>query len=150
LRFSHMAQLPEIIWGRPRRLKSMLSFWTLPPPPSWIPDGPLLGTESEGSCGLLASHPSWWTNISCCFTPSFLAGAGWPLWGQWLMGLVPTVGAVRMCPTYVKLLAVVPGFPSDLDLLMLAFLLCPAPVKILSLAHLGFLVAELWKSSALP
>ncbi len=49
----------------------------------------------------------------------------------------------------VKLLAVVPGFPSDLDLLMLAFPVCPAPVEKLAVAHLGFLVAELWESSAL-
>ncbi len=45
---------------------------------------------------------------------------------------------------YVKLVFLVPGLPSDWDLLLLAFLVCLATVERLVVAHLGVLVAEIW------
>jgi hypothetical protein len=47
---------------------------------------------------------------------------------------------------YVRLLALVPGFPSDRDLLWLAFPPCPLGTERLVVAHIGLLVAEIWES----
>ena len=47
---------------------------------------------------------------------------------------------------YVRLLSLVPGFPSDRDLLWLAFPPCPLAVERLVVAHLGVLVAEIWET----
>jgi hypothetical protein len=40
----------------------------------------------------------------------------------------------------------VPGFPSDWEQLLLAFLACLAPAERLVVAHLGVLVSELWEA----
>jgi hypothetical protein len=47
---------------------------------------------------------------------------------------------------YVRLLSLVPGFPSDRNLLWLAFPPCPLTVERLVVAHLGVLVAEIWET----
>jgi hypothetical protein len=47
---------------------------------------------------------------------------------------------------YVRLLSLVPGFPSDRDLLWLAFPPCPLGTERLVVAHLGLLVAEIWET----
>jgi hypothetical protein len=47
---------------------------------------------------------------------------------------------------YVRLLSLVPGFPSDRDLLWLAFPPCPLGTERLVVAHLGVLVAEIWET----
>jgi hypothetical protein len=46
----------------------------------------------------------------------------------------------------VRLLSLVPGFPSDWNLRRLAFPSCPAAVERLVVAHLGVLVTEVWEA----
>jgi hypothetical protein len=47
---------------------------------------------------------------------------------------------------YVRLLSLVLGFPSDGELLRLAFPSCSSVVERLVVAHLGVLVAEVWEA----
>jgi hypothetical protein len=45
---------------------------------------------------------------------------------------------------YARLVTLVPGLPSDLDFLMLAFPPCAGPLERLVVAHVGVLVLVLW------
>ncbi len=47
---------------------------------------------------------------------------------------------------YSRLVALVPGLPSDVELLMLAFPAAPVAVERLVVAHVAVLVAELWEA----
>jgi hypothetical protein len=50
---------------------------------------------------------------------------------------------------YFKLVGLLPGLPSDFDLIMLAFPAVPVAVERLVVAHLGVFVAEWWESRGL-
>jgi hypothetical protein len=45
---------------------------------------------------------------------------------------------------YARLVTLVPGLPSDVELLMLAFPAAPEAVERMVVAHVAVLVAELW------
>jgi hypothetical protein len=47
---------------------------------------------------------------------------------------------------YARLVALVPGLPSDVELLMLAFPAAPMAVERMVVAHVAVLVAELWEA----
>jgi hypothetical protein len=47
---------------------------------------------------------------------------------------------------YARLVALVPGLPSDVELLMLAFPAAPVAVERMVVAHVAVLVAELWEA----
>ncbi len=47
---------------------------------------------------------------------------------------------------YARLVTLVPGLPSDLDFLMLAFPPCAGPLERLVVAHVGVLVLVLWEA----
>jgi hypothetical protein len=50
---------------------------------------------------------------------------------------------------YFKLVGLMPGLPSDLELLMLAFPAIPVTLERLVVAHLGVFVAKWWESRSL-
>jgi hypothetical protein len=50
---------------------------------------------------------------------------------------------------YFRLVGLLPGLPSDLELIMLAFPVAPVAVERLVVAHLGVFVAERWESHGL-
>ncbi len=131
-----MALCLQIIWCRPRQPASMLSSWTLPP----LPQG---GVHVSLCLGLsLTEAVDVWPPPSHC-GQIFHAASQHPsaqgqvdLPGAVVEGLCGHCGSCKdvrhffqCCPCaadlwdsfYVKMVAVVPGSPSDLDLRMLAF-----------------------------
>ncbi len=50
---------------------------------------------------------------------------------------------------YFKLVGLLPGLPSDFELIMLAFPVAPVALERLVVAHLGVFVAEWWESRGL-
>jgi hypothetical protein len=50
---------------------------------------------------------------------------------------------------YFRLVGLLPGLPSDLELILLAFPVAPVAVERLVVAHLGVFVAEWWESRGL-
>jgi hypothetical protein len=151
----------QMAWRLPGLRPSTGCSWTPPPPPKveakWPWDWGLVWRRLWGSGLPLAIVNKMFQLLHNVLS---LRGRLASL-GMVADGSCPHCGALespahffQQCPPiadlweglYARLVTLVPGLPSDVELLMLAFPASPVAVERVVVAHVDVLVAELWES----